>query len=89
VVESCGKCTPCRIGSVRGVELLDQIIAARDEGSAASAADAERQLALLADLCETMTSASLCAMGTMTPNPVNSAVQYFAEDFCQAQQRAG
>jgi formate dehydrogenase iron-sulfur subunit len=89
VVESCGKCTPCRIGSVRGVELLDQIIAARDEGSAASAADAERQLALLADLCETMTSASLCAMGTMTPNPVNSAVQYFAEDFCEAPQRAG
>jgi formate dehydrogenase iron-sulfur subunit len=78
VVESCGKCTPCRIGSVRGVELLDSIIADRKAGLDA---EVESQLALLADLCETMVDASLCAMGTMTPNPVNSAIQYFGDDF--------
>jgi formate dehydrogenase iron-sulfur subunit len=81
VVESCGKCTPCRIGSVRGVELLDRIIAARD---AQSGEDSARNFELLDDLCETMVSASLCAMGTMTPNPVRSAVKYFGEDFGRA-----
>jgi len=78
VVESCGKCTPCRIGSVRGVELLDRIIADRD---ARSGADSAQNFELLDDLCETMVSASLCAMGTMTPNPVRSAIKYFGEDF--------
>lgn len=89
VVESCGKCTPCRIGSVRGVEILDKIIAIRDTESTAGPTELEQQLGLLADLCDTMTSASLCAMGTMTPNPVTSAVQYFSEDFSQALKRAG
>jgi formate dehydrogenase iron-sulfur subunit len=77
VVESCGKCTPCRIGSVRGVELLDRIIADRE----AQAERNEQSFTLLADLCATMTNTSLCAMGTMTPNPVRSALEYFAEDF--------
>jgi formate dehydrogenase iron-sulfur subunit len=71
-VESCGKCTPCRIGSVRGVEVLDRIRAGVDR---------ERNLALLRDLCETMTHASLCAMGGLTPNPVLSALNHFPEDF--------
>jgi formate dehydrogenase iron-sulfur subunit len=68
-VESCGKCTPCRIGAVRGVELLDHI--------ATDAADTT----LLQDLCETMEEASLCAMGGLTPQPVRSALTHFAEDF--------
>jgi formate dehydrogenase iron-sulfur subunit len=70
--ESCGKCTPCRIGSVRGVEVIDKIVAgeARDEN-----------LVLLEDLCELMTDGSLCAMGGLTPMPVKSALQYFPEDF--------
>ncbi|TCK21293.1 formate dehydrogenase beta subunit [Pseudonocardia endophytica] len=70
--ESCGKCTPCRLGSVRGVETIDKII----EGS-----DVDDNLALLDDLCELMTDGSLCAMGGMTPFPVRSAVQHFGEDF--------
>jgi formate dehydrogenase iron-sulfur subunit len=70
--ESCGKCTPCRIGSVRGVELMDQII---DEGSL------ERRLPLLEDLCEVMEDSSMCAMGSMTPKPVRSALEHFREDF--------
>ena len=69
-VESCGKCTPCRIGSVRGVEVLDRIIAG-DAG----------QLGLLKDLCETMKFGSLCALGGFTPYPVMSAVRHFPEDF--------
>ncbi|MDO8860140.1 NADH-quinone oxidoreductase subunit NuoF [Haliea sp. E1-2-M8] len=68
--ESCGKCTPCRIGSIRGVEVIDQL-----------AADPEGNLALLEELCETMTDGSLCAMGGMTPYPVLSAVRHFPEDF--------
>lgn len=70
--ESCGKCTPCRIGSVRGVEVIDRI-----------RADADRQgnLALLQDLCSTMTRGSLCAMGGLTPMPVQSALRHFPEDF--------
>jgi formate dehydrogenase iron-sulfur subunit len=73
--ESCGKCTPCRIGSTRGVEVLDRVRAAPDE----VARDAE--LDLLADLCTTMTKGSLCAMGGLTPMPVRSALEHFPEDF--------
>ncbi|MBT0963468.1 formate dehydrogenase beta subunit [Denitromonas iodatirespirans] len=71
-IESCGKCTPCRIGSTRGVEVIDRIIAGEDRG---------RQLALLDSLCDTMEAGSLCAMGGMTPYPVRSALKYFARDF--------
>ncbi|MGE0386086.1 MAG: formate dehydrogenase beta subunit [Gammaproteobacteria bacterium] len=71
-VESCGKCTPCRVGSVRGVELIDDIVAGRDR---------TRKVELLRDLCNTMTSASLCAMGGLTPSPVLSALEHFPEDF--------
>jgi formate dehydrogenase iron-sulfur subunit len=71
-IESCGKCTPCRIGSVRGVEVIDKI--RRGERRPA-------HLALLRDLCDTMTHASLCAMGGLTPGPVMSAVDHFPEDF--------
>ncbi len=71
-VESCGKCTPCRIGSTRGVEVIDKIIA----GVAR-----EANLELLSDLCQTMTDGSLCAMGGLTPMPVMSAVRHFPEDF--------
>ncbi len=74
-VESCGKCTPCRIGSVRGMEVIDRIVAAENE------ADRESQHIVLKDLCETMESASLCAMGGLTPIPVMSAVKHFAADF--------
>ena len=70
--ESCGKCTPCRIGSVRGVEVIDRIVAGVDR---------EDNLVLLDDLCETMTDGSLCAMGGLTPLPVRSALDNFAEDF--------
>ncbi len=72
VEESCGKCTPCRIGSVRGVEVIDRIIA--NDNRAAN-------IELLEDLCDTMIQGSLCAMGGMTPFPVKSALQYFPEDF--------
>jgi formate dehydrogenase iron-sulfur subunit len=71
-VESCGKCTPCRIGSVRGVEVIDRLIAR--EGK-------EQNTALLHDLCDTMEAGSLCAMGGLTPYPVRSALKYFPEDF--------
>ncbi|MCO4321506.1 formate dehydrogenase beta subunit [Aliidiomarina quisquiliarum] len=70
-IESCGKCTPCRIGSVRGVEVIDRIRAG--DNSAAN-------LTLLADLCETMVDGSLCAMGGMTPFPVQSVMKYFPAD---------
>jgi formate dehydrogenase iron-sulfur subunit len=70
--ESCGKCTPCRVGSVRGVEVIDKIIAGVDRGA---------NLELLEDLCELMTDGSLCAMGGLTPMPVKSALSYFPEDF--------
>jgi len=74
-IESCGKCTPCRIGSTRGVEVVDRIIAGdnRDEN-----------YDLLVELCDTMEDASLCAMGTMTPYPVRSVLKYFAEDFASS-----
>ncbi len=71
-VESCGKCTPCRIGSTRGIELLDRI--------AAGARNAEN-IDLLSDLCDTMKVGSLCALGGLTPYPVLSALTHFAEDF--------
>ncbi|MFA7592385.1 MAG: NADH-quinone oxidoreductase subunit NuoF [Thiohalobacteraceae bacterium] len=71
-LESCGKCTPCRIGSVRGVEVIDDIIAGRA---------VEQRIELLRDLCGTMVDGSLCAMGGMTPYPVLSALDHFAEDF--------
>ncbi len=70
--ESCGKCTPCRVGSVRGVEVIDRIVGGEDP---------DDNLALLGDLCELMTEGSLCAMGGLTPNPVRSALLHFPEDF--------
>jgi formate dehydrogenase iron-sulfur subunit len=70
--ESCGKCTPCRLGSVRGVEVMDAILA----GDAV-----EANIALLTDLCETMKFGSLCALGGFTPYPVLSALTHFPEDF--------
>jgi len=76
--ESCGKCTPCRIGSTRGVEVVDRLRAAREAGAAAEHA---RQRALLDDLCETMRHGSLCALGGLTPDPVRSALEHFPEDF--------
>jgi formate dehydrogenase iron-sulfur subunit len=71
-IESCGKCTPCRIGSVRGVEVMDRIIADVDR---------EENIELLKDLCNTMTDGSLCAMGGLTPMPVLSALEHFPDDF--------
>src|SRR6185312_3122519 len=73
-LESCGKCTPCRIGSTRGVEVIDRIIATRDGGKAV-------QANLLRDLCDTMMAGSLCALGGLTPLPVTSALKHFPEDF--------
>lgn len=76
-VESCGKCTPCRIGAVRGVETLDRVRA----GDAAA-------LPLVEDLCETMKLGSLCALGGFTPYPVLSALRNFPEDFMPQQEAA-
>ena len=90
--ESCGKCTPCRIGAVRGVELIDRI---RANGRAADTVEAlpqmhnapkggrtrEADVALLEDLCETMKFGSLCALGGFTPYPVMSALKHWPEDF--------
>ena len=73
--ESCGKCTPCRIGSVRGMETIDKIVGAIDDN------ERNKQHIILKDLCETMESASLCAMGGLTPMPVMSAVKHFKGDF--------
>ena len=70
-VESCGKCTPCRIGSVRGVEVIDRIRAGENR---------EANLVLLEELCETMVDGSLCAMGGMTPFPVQSVMKHFPDD---------
>ena len=71
-IESCGKCTPCRVGSVRGTEVIDRIVAGerRDD-----------HFELLDELCETMEHGSLCAMGGLTPFPVRSALRHFREDF--------
>ena len=71
-VESCGKCTPCRVGSVRGVEVIDRIIANQER---------EFNLRVLDDLCDTLENGSLCAMGGLTPYPVRSALRHFPEDF--------
>ena len=71
-IESCGKCTPCRIGSTRGVEVVDRMIAGENR---------EENYDLLVELCDTMEDASLCAMGGMTPYPVRSVLNYFADDF--------
>ncbi|MFC5039999.1 complex I 51 kDa subunit family protein [Ornithinimicrobium kibberense] len=75
--ESCGKCTPCRVGSTRGVETIDRI-------RVGPPAEREAALVLLEDLCTTMTSGSLCAMGGLTPMPVRSALKHFPEDFAPA-----
>ncbi|GAA0896974.1 formate dehydrogenase beta subunit [Pseudonocardia zijingensis] len=72
--ESCGKCTPCRVGAVRGVETIDRIRTGQER---------EKNLVLLEDLCELMTDGSLCAMGGLTPMPVRSAVRHFGEDFAK------
>ena len=77
-VESCGKCTPCRIGSTRGVEVIDKMIAGQNR---------EDNYDLLVELCDTMEGASLCAMGGMTPYPVRSVLKYFAEDFSSSKEK--
>jgi formate dehydrogenase iron-sulfur subunit len=71
-IESCGKCTPCRIGSTRGVELVDKIVAGEERTA---------NLIVLEDLCNTMKLGSLCALGGFTPYPVMSALTHFPEDF--------
>ena len=71
-IESCGKCTPCRIGSTRGVEVIDRLRAGDRPAL---------QTELLRDLCNTLTHGSLCALGGLTPLPVMSALDHFPEDF--------
>jgi formate dehydrogenase iron-sulfur subunit len=71
-IESCGKCTPCRIGSTRGVELIDKIT---------TGIEPVANITVLEDLCEVMVDGSLCAMGGLTPMPVASALRHFSEDF--------
>ncbi|HKJ74710.1 MAG TPA: NADH-quinone oxidoreductase subunit NuoF [Alphaproteobacteria bacterium] len=78
-IESCGKCTPCRIGSVRGVEVIDRIM---------NGEDVDKNLQLLDDLCEVMVDGSLCAMGGLTPMPVKSALNHFPDDFRRARRAA-
>ena len=73
-IESCGKCTPCRVGSTRGVELVDRILAS-SSGSRAN------DVALLDELCDTMANGSLCGLGGLTPIPVRSALLHFREDW--------
>jgi formate dehydrogenase iron-sulfur subunit len=74
-IESCGKCTPCRIGSTRGVEVIDRLMAGEN---------ASKQEVILRDLCETLTLGSLCALGGLTAYPVLSALNHFSEDFVQS-----
>lgn len=76
--ESCGKCTPCRVGAVRGEEVIDKL---------ASGTDYDENMVLLEDLCELMVDGSLCAMGGMTPIPVTSALKHFPDDFAPRQVR--
>ena len=71
-IESCGKCTPCRIGSIRGTEVIDDIVNRRRP---------RENLEVLRDLCDTMKFGSLCALGGFTPYPVMSALTHFPEDF--------
>jgi formate dehydrogenase iron-sulfur subunit len=70
--ESCGKCTPCRIGSTRGAEVIDRIVAGEER---------DKNFIVLDDLCETLLDGSLCALGGLTPYPVQSALKHFPEDF--------
>jgi formate dehydrogenase iron-sulfur subunit len=70
--ESCGKCTPCRIGSTRGVEVIDRILAGIER---------DKNLGVIEDLCVTLRDGSLCALGGLTPLPVESALRHFPEDF--------
>jgi len=77
-IESCGKCTPCRIGSTRGVETIDRL---------AAGIEPEKNLALVTDLCNTMKFGSLCALGGFTPYPVMSSITHFPEDFKPAPAR--
>src|ERR1700733_15298193 len=74
-IESCGKCTPCRIGSTRGVEVLDRIIAKQDR---------TKNLRLLEDLCELLLDGLLCPLGGLTPYPVLSAIHHSPEDFAKS-----
>jgi formate dehydrogenase iron-sulfur subunit len=78
-LESCGKCTPCRIGSTRGVEVIDRMIAGQNR---------DENYDLLVELCDTMEDASLCAMGGMTPYPVRSVLRHFPEDFAPSRDKA-
>ncbi len=78
-IESCGKCTPCRIGSTRGAEVIDRIIAGRNVAA---------NIALVEDLCATMKFGSLCALGGFTPYPVLSAIRHFPEDFTRMSEAA-
>jgi len=77
--ESCGKCTPCRIGAIRGAETVDKVLAGRER---------QKNLEALRDLCEVMTDGSLCALGGLTPLPVLSALDHFSEDFMKPRARA-
>jgi len=77
--ESCGKCTPCRIGSIRGAETVDKIVAGRER---------QKNVEVLRDLCEVMTDGSLCALGGLTPMPVLSALDHFSDDFMTPRTRA-
>ena len=90
--ESCGTCTPCRIGAVRGVEVIDRIRAGGRTPDHVERMDVmhnaprhgrsqEQEIALLTDLCETMKFGSLCALGGFTPFPVMSALKHWPEDF--------
>jgi formate dehydrogenase iron-sulfur subunit len=74
-IESCGKCTPCRIGSTRGVEVIDRIVADRNRAS---------NIELLTELCDTMLAGSLCALGGLAPYPVLSSLKHFPEDFARS-----
>ena len=76
-IESCGKCTPCRIGSTRGVETLEKV---------AAGIEPEKNLELVTDLCNMMKFGSLCALGGFTPYPVMSALNHFPEDFVPRKQ---
>ncbi|GBU15696.1 NAD-dependent formate dehydrogenase subunit beta [Polaromonas sp.] len=71
-IESCGKCTPCRIGATRGVEVIDRVVHGENQA---------QQVVLLRDLCDTMINGSLCALGSMTPLPVLSALNHYPQDF--------
>jgi formate dehydrogenase iron-sulfur subunit len=78
-IESCGKCTPCRLGSTRGVELIDRILSRRSDAHASHSPTVD--LGLLDELCDTMVNGSLCGLGGMAPFPVRSAMKHFREDF--------